>query len=91
MAEDDDAFREVLALALGAAFPETTIECVADGRAALDAIQRNPPAEDERIRLPVRQQAGEPEGVQPEPGARADDQRQQDLTAHVGDERMLDP
>ena len=56
-----------------------------------DLGQRDPAAEDERIRLPVRQQAGEPERVQAEPGARADDQRQQDLTAHVGDERMLDP
>lgn len=42
VAEDDDDFREVLSLALRRAFPEADIECVADGRAALDALELEP-------------------------------------------------
>ncbi len=44
VAEDDDDFRELLELALAKAFPGTEIECVADGRAALDAFERRRPS-----------------------------------------------
>jgi eukaryotic-like serine/threonine-protein kinase len=42
VAEDDDDFRELLALKLKMEFPDTDIECVANGRAALDAFDARP-------------------------------------------------
>lgn len=42
VAEDDEDFREVLRTALCGAFPSTDVECVADGRAALDALEKRP-------------------------------------------------
>jgi DNA-binding response OmpR family regulator len=44
IAEDYDDFREMLTLALSLAFPNTEIESVADGRAALAAFDRNRPS-----------------------------------------------
>jgi len=35
VAEDDEDFRHVMQLTLEREFPSTTVECVADGRAAL--------------------------------------------------------
>jgi len=42
VAEDDEDFRDVLRTALRGAFPSADVECVADGRAALDALERKP-------------------------------------------------
>jgi CheY-like chemotaxis protein len=42
VAEDDEDFRDVLRTALCQAFPSADVECVADGRAALDALERKP-------------------------------------------------
>ncbi len=42
VAEDDDDFREVLKVALQHAFPDTDVQCVPDGRAALDALELKP-------------------------------------------------
>jgi CheY-like chemotaxis protein len=42
VAEDDDDFRELLEIVLGEEFPGTEIECVADGRQAVDAFDRKP-------------------------------------------------
>lgn len=42
VAEDDADFREVLDQALKHAFPRTEIECVANGAAALEALDRKP-------------------------------------------------
>jgi eukaryotic-like serine/threonine-protein kinase len=42
VAEDDEDFRDVLRTALLSAFPSADVECVADGRAALDALERRP-------------------------------------------------
>lgn len=42
VAEDDEDFRDVLRTALCGAFPSADVECVADGRAALDALERRP-------------------------------------------------
>ncbi len=42
VAEDDADFREVLNVALKRAFPEADVECVADGRAALVALENKP-------------------------------------------------
>ncbi len=38
MVDDNDVFRELLQSALGSAFPHATLECVADGRKALEAF-----------------------------------------------------
>lgn len=42
VAEDDDDFRELLELKLGMDFPDATIECLPDGHAALQALDRAP-------------------------------------------------
>ena len=42
VAEDDEDFRGVLRAALYGAFPSADVECVADGRAALEALERRP-------------------------------------------------
>jgi eukaryotic-like serine/threonine-protein kinase len=42
VAEDDEDFRDVLRTALCGAFPAADVECVADGREALDALERKP-------------------------------------------------
>jgi eukaryotic-like serine/threonine-protein kinase len=42
VAEDDEDFRDVLRIALCGAFPSADVECVADGRAALDSLEKNP-------------------------------------------------
>jgi eukaryotic-like serine/threonine-protein kinase len=42
VAEDDEDFRDVLRTALCGAFPAADVECVADGREALDALTRKP-------------------------------------------------
>ncbi|HTV19129.1 MAG TPA: protein kinase, partial [Polyangiaceae bacterium] len=42
VAEDDEDFRDVLRTALRGAFPSADVECVADGRAALEALERKP-------------------------------------------------
>jgi eukaryotic-like serine/threonine-protein kinase len=42
VAEDDEDFRDVLRTALCGAFPFADVECVADGRAALEALEKNP-------------------------------------------------
>jgi CheY-like chemotaxis protein len=42
VAEDDEDFRDVLETALRGAFPAADVECVADGREALDALERKP-------------------------------------------------
>jgi len=42
VAEDDEDFREVLEIKLRMEFPDADIECVADGAAALAAIERKP-------------------------------------------------
>lgn len=42
IAEDDAEFSEILKLTLERAFPEADIECVHDGGAALDALERKP-------------------------------------------------
>jgi serine/threonine-protein kinase len=42
VAEDDEDFRDVLELKLRMEFPDADIECVADGAAALAAIERKP-------------------------------------------------
>jgi serine/threonine-protein kinase len=42
VAEDDEDFRDVLRSALRRAFPSADVECVADGRAALDALEKKP-------------------------------------------------
>jgi eukaryotic-like serine/threonine-protein kinase len=42
VAEDDEDFRDVLRTALCGAFPSADVECVADGREALDALERKP-------------------------------------------------
>jgi serine/threonine protein kinase len=42
VAEDDEDFREILKLALLRAFPDADVECVADGRAALEALETRP-------------------------------------------------
>ena len=44
VAEDNDDFREVLAMALQFAFPNAALDCVADGRAALEAFDRARPS-----------------------------------------------
>ena len=40
VAEDDPDFRDVLAIALHKEFPHALVECVADGRAALEAFEQ---------------------------------------------------
>lgn len=42
VAEDDPDFRELLELALTRAFPAACVECVGDGRSAVDAFDRHP-------------------------------------------------
>jgi eukaryotic-like serine/threonine-protein kinase len=42
VAEDDEDFRDVLRTALLGAFPAADVECVPDGREALDALEREP-------------------------------------------------
>jgi serine/threonine-protein kinase len=42
VAEDDEDFRDVLRTALRGAFPSADVECVADGQAALEALERKP-------------------------------------------------
>lgn len=42
VAEDDDDFRELLELVLHEEFPGADIECVADGRSAVEAFDRKP-------------------------------------------------
>jgi serine/threonine protein kinase len=42
VAEDDDDFREVLEVKLRIEFPDADVECVADGAAALAALERKP-------------------------------------------------
>ena len=42
VAEDDDDFRDVLEIKLRMEFPDADIECVADGAAALAALERQP-------------------------------------------------
>lgn len=42
VAEDDEDFRDVLRTALRGAFPSADVECVADGREALEALERKP-------------------------------------------------
>ena len=42
VAEDDRDFRELLALVLGDEFPGADIECVSDGRQAIEAFDRKP-------------------------------------------------
>jgi CheY-like chemotaxis protein len=42
VAEDDDDFRELLQLVLSKEFPGAEVECVADGRRAVQAFDRNP-------------------------------------------------
>jgi serine/threonine-protein kinase len=42
VAEDDEDFRDVLRTALRGAFPSADVECVADGREALEALEKNP-------------------------------------------------
>jgi CheY-like chemotaxis protein len=42
VAEDDDDFRDVLEIKLRMEFPDADIECVADGAAALAALERKP-------------------------------------------------
>jgi serine/threonine protein kinase len=42
VAEDDEDFRDVLRTALCGAFPSADVECVADGRAALDSLEKKP-------------------------------------------------
>jgi serine/threonine-protein kinase len=42
VAEDDADFREILKIALLRAFPKADVECVPDGRAALDALESRP-------------------------------------------------
>ena len=44
IAEDNDDFREVLELGLRIAFPNAAFDCVTDGRAALEAFDRNQPS-----------------------------------------------
>jgi serine/threonine-protein kinase len=44
VAEDDRDFREVLGETLKSEFPDAEVECVADGRAALDAFDRHTPS-----------------------------------------------
>src|SRR6185436_13209040 len=44
VAEDDGEFRAVLELALAKEFPDAEIECVCDGRAALEAFDRKHPS-----------------------------------------------
>ncbi|MGD0679137.1 MAG: protein kinase [Polyangiaceae bacterium] len=44
VAEDNEDFREGVKLMLSVAFPDAEIECVADGRAALDAFDRKRPS-----------------------------------------------
>jgi serine/threonine-protein kinase len=44
IADDNDDFRELLASGLEGAFPSSQIECVRDGRAALDAFDRSRPS-----------------------------------------------
>jgi serine/threonine-protein kinase len=44
VAEDDVDFRELLAETLRLEFPDAAIECVADGRAALEAFDRRTPS-----------------------------------------------
>jgi serine/threonine-protein kinase len=42
VAEDDEDFRDVLRVALQRAFPDADVECVADGRAALEVLEKKP-------------------------------------------------
>jgi serine/threonine-protein kinase len=42
VAEDDPDFREMLEMLLHQAFPGAVVECVADGRSAVDAFDRHP-------------------------------------------------
>lgn len=42
VAEDDEDFREVLRLTLEREFPDSEVECVSNGRAALDALESKP-------------------------------------------------
>jgi serine/threonine protein kinase len=42
VAEDDEDFRDVLRTALCHAFPSADVECVADGRAALESLEKKP-------------------------------------------------
>jgi eukaryotic-like serine/threonine-protein kinase len=42
VAEDDADFRQVMQLTLEREFPSTEVECVADGRAALEALEQRP-------------------------------------------------
>lgn len=44
VAEDDPDFRELLQLRLQAAFPDAEVECVADGRRAVEAFDREVPS-----------------------------------------------
>ena len=44
VAEDDPDFRELLELVLGEEFPGAEIECVSDGRQAVEAFDRKPPS-----------------------------------------------
>ncbi|HYO98008.1 MAG TPA: protein kinase [Polyangiaceae bacterium] len=42
VAEDDDDFRELLSIKLRLEFPDADIQCVANGRAALEALEAQP-------------------------------------------------
>ena len=60
-------------------------------RYGMISVSRDPGAEEQRVLLPVRQQPDRAEDPETDACARPDDHAEQDLAAHVRDERVLHP